>query len=61
MGQAPKKGKPPVFDAQAVAQALEEEALEVLRDNMRTSEDDLARNDAAYKLWQIANGYMELH
>ena len=53
--------KPQVFDAQAVAQALEEEAIETLRDNMRTSEDDLARNDAAYKLWQIANGYEVLH
>lgn len=50
-----------VFDAQQVAQALEAEALEVLRDNMRTSEDDLARNDAAFKLWQIANGYEVLH
>lgn len=53
--------KPEVFDAQAVAQALEAEALETLKDNMRTSDDDLARNDAAYKLWQIANGYVELH
>lgn len=53
--------KPEVFDARQVAQALEAEALETLKDNMRTSEDDLARNDAAFKLWQIANGYVELH
>ena len=50
-----------VFDAQAVAIALEEEAIGVLIDNMRTSDDDLARNDAAFKLWQIANGYEVLH
>lgn len=61
MGQAPKKSKPREFDAQSVAQALEEEALKTLKDNMRTSEDDMARNDAAFKLWQIANGYEVLH
>lgn len=49
--------KAEVFDAQAVAVALEEEAMGVLIDNMRTSDDDLARNDAAYKLWQIANAH----
>lgn len=55
------KRKPEVFDAQKVAQALEAEAMETLKDIMRTSEDDLARNDAAYKIWQIANGYEVVH
>lgn len=50
-----------VYDAQQVAQALEAEAMETLKDIMRTSEDDLARNDAAYKIWQIANGYEVVH
>lgn len=55
----PKK-QPEVFDAQAVARALEEQALETLKDNLM-SEDPIAQNDAAFKLWQIANGYVELH
>ena len=54
--------KPQVFDAQQMAQALEAEALQTLQDNMRNSDGDhVAQNDAAYKIWQIANGYVELH
>lgn len=49
------KKKPATFDSLAVAVALEEEVMQTLIDHMRTSDDDLARNDAAYKLWQIAN------
>lgn len=44
-----------VFDSHAVAIALEEEAIGVLIDNMRTAQDECAQNDAAYKLWVIAN------
>lgn len=55
------KKKPEVFDAQAVAIALEEEAIKVLIDNMRGSEGDhVAQNDAAYKLWQIANSQKQV-
>lgn len=50
-----KAKKVEVFDAQAVAIALEEEAIGVLIDNMRTAGDECAQNDAAYKLWLIAN------
>ena len=47
-----------VFDAQAVAIALEAEAMDTLIDNMRGSDGDhVAQNDAAYKLWQIANAH----
>ena len=53
--------KPEVFDAQAVAIAMEEEAMQTLIDNMRGASDELAQNDAAFKLWQIANGYEVLH
>lgn len=53
------KKKPEVFDAQAVAIALEEEAIGVLIDNMRTAQDECAQNDAAFKLWQIANNQKE--
>ena len=55
---AKKKAEP--FDAQAVAIALEAEALDTLIDHMRTSDDDLARNDAAFKLWQIANNQRQV-
>lgn len=51
-----------VFDAQAVAIAMEEEAMRTLIDNMRNSDGDhIAQNDAAFKIWQIANGYEVLH
>ena len=50
-----------VFDAQAVAVAMEEEAMQTLIDNMRGASDEMAQNDAAFKLWQIANGYEVLH
>lgn len=49
------KKKVEVFDAQAVAIALEQEAIDTLIDNMRTAGDECAQNDAAYKLWVIAN------
>lgn len=54
------KKKPEVFDAKLVAVAMEQEAIELLISHMRTSEDDLARNDAAYKLWQIANSQKQV-
>jgi hypothetical protein len=53
--------KPKPFDAQECAREYEAEALNVLVENMRSSQDDIARNDAAYKLWQIANGYETVH
>lgn len=53
--------KKPEFDAQAFAKKHEEEALSRLVENMRTSNDDIAQNDAAYKLWAIANGYDTVH
>lgn len=54
------KKKPEVFDAQAVAIALEQEAIDTLIDNMRTAGDECAQNDAAYKLWQIANSQKQV-
>lgn len=53
--------KPPEFDAQTYAKTFEEEAMARLVENLRNSQDDLAQNDAAYKIWQIANGYETVH
>lgn len=55
------KKKAPEFDARAFAKGEEESAMLKLRENMQSAQDELAQNDAAYKIWLIANGYNTLH
>ena len=57
MAKPPRKAE---FDAQTFAKELEQDAMNVLRDNLRNPDDPLAQNDAAFKLWEIANGYVPL-
>lgn len=53
--------KKPEFDAQEFAKRHEEEAMARLVENMRSAQDEQAQNDAAYKLWAIANSYETVH
>jgi hypothetical protein len=53
--------KKPEFDAQEFAKRHEQEAMARLVENMRSAQDEQAQNDAAYKLWAIANSYETVH